>query len=131
MYDYHVIVNCVLWDTNRSDRLINKEDLKKFKKGTMIIDISCDPELEIETSIPTTIDDPVYTVHGVIHYAVDNTPAMFPITISKILSEKISTMVDGLIKGNISDTLDKGLILDKGKILDDNIIKFRKQRGLL
>lgn len=131
MYDYHVIVNCVLWDTNRSDRLINKEDLKKFKKGTMIIDISCDPELEIETSIPTTIDDPVYTVHGVIHYAVDNTPAMFPITISKILSEKFSTMVDGLIKGNISDTLDKGLILNKEKILDDNIIKFRNQRGLL
>ena len=77
MFDYDIIVNCVFWDTSRADRLIYREDLKKFRKGTLIVDISCDPELEIETSHPTTIDDPVYTVDGVVHYAVDNTPAMF------------------------------------------------------
>ena len=78
MFQYDVIVNCVYWDTSRSDRLIYREDLKRMRPGTMIIDVSCDPYLEIETSHPTTIDHPVYTVDGVIHYAVDNTPAMYP-----------------------------------------------------
>ena len=56
MFDYDIIVNCVFWDTSRADRLIYREDLKKFRKGTLIVDISCDPELEIETSHPTTRD---------------------------------------------------------------------------
>jgi hypothetical protein len=76
MGDYDVLVNCVLWDTKRTDRLISREDLRRLKRGAMIVDVSCDPHLEIETSHPTTIDNPVYTVDGVLHYAVDNTPAM-------------------------------------------------------
>ncbi len=44
-----------------------------MKPGTLIIDVTCNQGLEIETSRPTTIDDPVYTVDGIIHYAVDNT----------------------------------------------------------
>lgn len=40
--EYDVIVNAVLWDTNRNDHIIYKSDLKRMKKGSMIIDISCD-----------------------------------------------------------------------------------------
>ena len=36
----------------------------KIQKGTLIIDVSCDPNLEIETSHATTIDNPVYEVDG-------------------------------------------------------------------
>ena len=61
-----------MWDTSREDRLIYKNDLKRLKPGSIIIDISCDPYLEIETSHPTTIDDPVYEVEGIKHYSVDN-----------------------------------------------------------
>ena len=66
MSNYDVLVNCIMWDTNRTDRIIYREDLKKLKKGCMIIDISCDPGLEIETARATTIQDPVYVVDGVI-----------------------------------------------------------------
>ena len=48
MFKYDVLVNCVLWDTTRTDRIIYREDLKKMKPGTLIIDVSCDPYLEIE-----------------------------------------------------------------------------------
>lgn len=65
---YDVLVNCCMWDTSRSDRLLYRSDLARMKRGAMIIDVSCDPELEIETSHPTTIDDPVYTVDHVLHY---------------------------------------------------------------
>ena len=130
MYEYDVIVNCVMWDTNRTDRLIYKEDLKKMKKGTLIIDVSCDPYLEIETSHPTTIDEPVYEVDGVIHYAVDNTPAMYPITVTKVLSEGISKYIDQIIEGNYSQELNNAVVIEKGHIIDENIKKFREARGL-
>lgn len=130
MYNYDVIVNCVLWDTNRTDRLIYREDLKKFKKGTVIVDVSIDPELEIETSVPTTIEDPVYEVDGVIHYAVNNTPALFSKTVSRVLSPRIALLLNELAEGDISTMLENSKVIDKGNIILEDIRKFRESKGL-
>lgn len=133
MFEYDVLVNCIMWDTTRKDRIIYKEDLKKMKKGTLIIDVSCDPYLEIETSHPMPIDDPVYEVDGVIHYTVDNTPAMYPITVSKVLSEGIVKYIDNLVESEICNypkSLFEAIVINSGEIIDERIIKFRKERGL-
>lgn len=132
MYEYDVLVNCILWDTSRQDRIIYKEDLKKMKPGTMIIDVSCDPYLEIETSHPTPIDDPVYVVDGVIHYTVDNTPGMFPITITKVLSEGISRYIDYIIENDsceYPDNLRAAVVVENGHIRDERITTFRIARN--
>lgn len=130
MFNYDVIVNCVFWDTSRTDRLIYRYDLKKMRQGTLIIDVSCDPELEIETSVPTTIDNPVYEVDGIIHYAVDNTPAMFPKTVTKCLSEGYCRYVDALLEENYPESIQNAVVIDKGHILDKRIIDFRQARNL-
>lgn len=134
MYEYDVLVNCVMWDTSRNDRIIYAEDLKKMKPGTLIIDVSCDPNLEIETSYPTTIDNPVYNIDGVIHYAVDNTPAMYPITVTKVLSAGIAKYIDVLIREEYEsypENLKKATQIIDGHIVDERISKFRKNRGLI
>lgn len=133
MYDYDVLINCILWDTNRTDHIITQQNIRSMKKGTLIIDVSCDPHLGIETSHATSIDNPVYIVDDVIHYAVDNTPAMFPITVSKVLSNGIKKYVDMLIEkkfSDYSDNIKKATAILDGKILDNRIIAFRKQRGM-
>ena len=133
MFDYDVLINCVMWDTSRTDRIIYKEDLKKMKPGTLIIDVSCDPHLEIETSHPTTIDDPVYTVDGVVHYAVDNTPAMYPITVTKVLCEGIVKYIDTIIEKDFDEypeSLKKATVIKDGVIRDERIAEFRKSRGV-
>lgn len=132
MYDYDVLVNCVLWDTKRTDRIIYAEDLKRMKPGTLIIDVSCDPYLEIETSRPSSIEDPVYEVDGVIHYTVDNTPGMFPITISKVLSEGISRYIDYLIENDswsYPSNLQTAIVIQDGHIVDERITAFRLSRN--
>jgi len=131
MYDYDVIVNCVLWDTNRTDRIIYKEDLQQFKRGAMIVDISCNKHLEIETTKPTTIDDPVYTIDGVIHYAVDNTPAMFPHSVTSVLSEGFAKYVDKIMEDAYDDVLNEAILIKEGHILDEDVLKFREARNLV
>lgn len=131
MPEYDVLVNCIKWDTNRPDKIIYKEDLKKLQPGTMIVDVSCDPYLEIETSRPTTIDDPVYVVDGVIHYCVDNTPALFSHTVSRVLSEGFAKLVDNILEGNYPEMVQNAIVIDKGNIKDENIRSFRQARGLL
>ena len=130
MTEYDVIVNCVMWDISRKDHLIAKEDLKKLKPHAMIIDVSCDPHLGIETSHPTTISDPVYTVEGVIHYAVDNTPAMFPLTVTKVLSEGNAHIFDAVIEGNLTTALENAMVIENGHIKSKSIWDFREARNL-
>lgn len=130
MFDYDVLVNCVMWDTSRTDRIIYREDLSKMKNGTMIIDISCDPGLEVETTRATTIEDPVYEVDGVIHYAVDNTPAMYPITVTKTLSSGISKYIDIMIEGEYPENVQEATVIREGRIQDERIRSFREARGL-
>ncbi|MDO5104868.1 N(5)-(carboxyethyl)ornithine synthase [Capnocytophaga sp.] len=127
LHQYDVIVNCILWDTSRTDHIIYKEDLKRLKKGTLIIDVSCDRSGGIETCVPTTMTEPTYEVDGIVHYAVDHTPSIFYRTISKSLSEVVSKTIDQLIENTPNKTLKEALIVDNGVIIDQRINKFQNR----
>lgn len=77
-----LVLNCVLWDKSRADHLITRHMLKDMKRGAVIVDIACDPAGAIETSRPTTWQDPLYEVDGIRHFCVDNIPAAVPVTAS-------------------------------------------------
>ena len=130
MGKYDMLINCCMWDTSRTDRLIYREDLKNLKRGAMIVDVSCDPELEIETSRPTTIDHPVYEVDGILHYAVDNTPAMFPITVSKAFSRLLAPMVDAVLEDRLTEEMERAVVIRDGVVLDQRIHAFRERYGI-
>jgi alanine dehydrogenase len=51
-----------------------------MRPGTVIVDVAVDQGGCVETIKPTTHHDPVYTVDGVIHYAVANMPGGVPRT---------------------------------------------------
>lgn len=123
--NYDVIVNCVLWDVTRKDHIIYKKDLEHMKKDSMIIDVSCDKNGGIETCIPTTIENPVYYFDGILHYAVDHTPSIFHKTFSYNNSKVILPYLEELSSGYIGDVLKSAIIVDKGKIIDDEIIKYQ------
>ena len=124
---YEVIVNCILWDPLRTDHIIYRSDLARMKHGSMIIDVSCDKAGGIETSIPTTIENPVYTVDGVLHYVVDHTPSLFYKTFSYDNSEVIVPYLQELISETPGEVLNKALIMENGKIIDDEINKFQNR----
>lgn len=127
MHLYDVIVNCVLWDVTRKDHIISKEDLKYMKPGTMIIDVSCDRNGGIETSIPTTIAEPTYTVDGILHYVVDHTPALFYKTFTFNNSNIIYPYLELLAAGESNQILQDALIIEKGSIIDREIIDFQNR----
>lgn len=129
--EYDVIVNAILWDTSRKDHIIYRDDLKRMKRGALIIDISCDRCGGIETSVPTTIDKPTYVIDGVTHYVVDHTPSLFWKTASESLSEEFCKFADLIIEGNpLSNVVLKGAHnFEKGEILDRRIINFQNRES--
>ena len=122
---YDVVVNCVLWDVYRSDHIISRSDLKNMKRGSMIIDVSCDRNGGIETSIPTTIENPTYVVDGIIHYVVDHTPSIFYKTFTIENSKVILPYLDMLSSGMANDVLKQCCIIQNGVIIDQEINKYQ------
>lgn len=116
---YDVVVNGTLWDRSRQDHLIYREDLKRLKNGTLLIDVSCDEHGAIESSVPTTITEPIYTIDGVIHYAVDHTPSIFFQESSQAISTVVATYLDDLMAGRSNQVLDKALITREGRVVND------------
>lgn len=122
---YDVIVNALLWDTSRKDHIIYREDLKRLKKNALIIDVSCDRAGAIETSIPTTIEQPTYMVDGVMHYVVDHTPSLFYKTASMGISEEVCKYLDQLILDMPRKVLLDSVGIRNGEIMDQKIIDFQ------
>lgn len=122
---YDVFVNAILWDTSRKDHIIYKDDLKKMKKGSLIIDISCDRNGGIETSIPSTLSNPTYVVDDIVHYAVDHTPTLFFKTISESLSENITPYLNQLIDDAPDMILKNAIAVQNGMIVDQRINEFQ------
>ena len=123
--NYDVIVNCILWDVNRKDHIIYENDLKRMKKNAMIIDVSCDRNGGIETSVPTTIEDPIYFIDGILHYAVDHTPSLFYKTFSYENSKVISPFINELMQEDVGIVLSDCMIIENGKIIDQQIIEYQ------
>ena len=122
---YDVVVNAILWDTDREDHIISRSDLQRMKKGSMIIDISCDKSGAIESSVSTKLDAPVYIEEGVLHYVVDHTPSIFYRSTSSTLSKEVCAIIDFLIEGSFNKTLNESLIIKNGEIIDNRISKYQ------
>jgi alanine dehydrogenase len=75
-----LVVGAVLIPGAAAPRLITRDMLKIMKKGTVIVDVAIDQGGCIETARPTTHDDPIYEVDGIIHYCVANMPGAVSMT---------------------------------------------------
>ena len=72
--DCDALINTIYPVPGMKFPIVTREMVKTMKKRAVIVDLTgCDI---IETSHYTTISDPVYEEEGVIHFAVDNLPAM-------------------------------------------------------
>ena len=69
-----LVVGAVLVPGAAAPKLVRREHLKLMKKGSVIVDVAVDQGGCCETTKPTTHDDPIFVVDGVIHYCVANMP---------------------------------------------------------
>ena len=77
-----LLIGAIQIKAEKTPLIITEEMVKGMKKGAVIVDVSIDQGGCAETSHPTSISDPVYTFHNVIHYCVPNMPALVSRTAS-------------------------------------------------
>lgn len=105
-----LVIGAVLLPGRSTPKLVKKEDLKLMKPGSVIVDVAVDQGGCVETSHPTTHDDPIFVEDGVIHYCVANMPGAVARTSTRALVN--STLPMGLKLANMG--AEAALAQDKG-----------------
>ncbi|MGE5299873.1 MAG: alanine dehydrogenase [Acidobacteriota bacterium] len=107
--DADIVIGAVLVPGGRTPVLVTRDMVRSMKKGAVIVDVSVDQGGCTETSRPTTHDNPVYTVDGIIHYAVANMPGAFPRTSTIALTNAtlpyIKTIANLGVEKSVSEDL--------------------------
>lgn len=75
-----LLIGAVLVAGARAPIVVSQEMVRSMKRGAVIVDVAIDQGGCIETIHETTHTDPVYELHGVLHYAVGNMPGAVPHT---------------------------------------------------
>ncbi len=119
-YDEHlsdadIVIGSVLIPGASAPKLVSRDMIGNMKEGAVIADIAIDQGGCIETSRPTSHDDPTYIVDNVIHYCVANIPSAVPLTSTKALSNSISPYVQILAEtANPTELVSKSHPLKSG-----------------
>ena len=80
-----MIIGAVLIPGAAAPKLISRAQLGPMKPGAVLVDVAIDQGGCFETSHPTTHQDPIYEVDGIIHYCVANMPGAVPRTSTQAL----------------------------------------------
>jgi alanine dehydrogenase len=78
--DADLVIGAVLVAGGRAPVVVSEALVAQMKPGAVIVDVAVDQGGCIATTRETTHDDPVYELHGIVHYAVGNMPGAVPHT---------------------------------------------------
>jgi alanine dehydrogenase len=106
-----VLIGAVLIRGEKTPHIVSEDMVKQMKKGAVIVDVSIDQGGCIETSRVTSINDPVYILHDVIHYCVPNMPALVSRTASYGLNNAALKYIQSIADNGLANALlgDDGL----------------------
>ena len=94
-----LVIGAVLVPGGRTPVLVTAGDLPTMARGSVIVDVGVDQGGCVETSRPTTHQNPTYVVDGVIHYCVANMPGAVPRTSTVALTNATLGYVRKLARG--------------------------------
>jgi alanine dehydrogenase len=81
-----LVIGGVLIPGAAAPKLLTREHIAKMKPGSVVVDVAIDQGGCFETSRPTTHEDPIYVVDGVVHYCVANMPGGYARTSTMALN---------------------------------------------
>lgn len=109
-----VLIGAVLVPGAKAPIVVSADMVAEMKPGSVIIDVSVDQGGSVETTRPTTHQQPTYTVHGVIHYGVPNMPASVPRTSTYALTNATLPYVRAIASKGLRKAADQDPSLASG-----------------
>ncbi|MBX3662501.1 MAG: alanine dehydrogenase [Burkholderiales bacterium] len=84
---HDLVVGAVLLPGARAPKLVTRDDLRRMRAGSVIVDVAIDQGGSCETSRPTSHTEPLYTEENIVHYCVPNMPSAVARTATLALTQ--------------------------------------------
>jgi alanine dehydrogenase len=123
--DADLVIGAVMVTGARTPVLVTRETVRRMKKGAVIVDVAVDQGGCVETTRPTSHSDPIYTVDGVLHYAVPNIPGIVPHTATFALTNASLPFILRLAESGPEQAVRTDPVLAKGLNLADGRVTCR------
>ncbi len=123
--DSDLVIGGVLIPGARAPHLVKKEHLKLMKPGAVLVDVAVDQGGCFETTHPTTHDDPIFEVSGIIHYCVANMPGAVSLTSTLALTGATLSYGLQLAGSGIERAVSESAALRKGLNVYDGLCVYR------
>ena len=125
-----IVVNCTLQDTAAPLVYLKTEDLAGFRRGSVIVDVSCDLGMGFSWARPTGFDDPTFEVGDhVLYYAVDHSPSYLWESAtwenSRALVPFLRTVLEGPESWDADETISRAIEIRAGHIVNPAILAFQ------
>jgi alanine dehydrogenase len=109
-----LLIGAVLVPGSKAPKLIDRDMLREMQPGSVLVDIAIDQGGCVETSRPTTHQNPVFVEEGVNHYCVANMPAAYARTATQALTNVTFPYIQRLADEGINVACDRDPSLAKG-----------------
>jgi alanine dehydrogenase len=106
-----LVIGAVLVAGGRAPTVVTEDMVRGMQQGAVIVDVAVDQGGCVETTHETTHTDPVYEVHGVLHYAVGNMPGAVPHTSTYALTNATLPYVVELATEGVAAVRDDAALL--------------------
>jgi alanine dehydrogenase len=116
-----LVVGAALVPGARAPIVVDEAMVASMRPGSVVIDLAIDQGGCIETARPTSLSDPTYVLHDVVHYCVTNVPGQFPRTASAALSAAVAPRLLRLLDDPDHPTLAGALNVADGKLTHDAV----------
>jgi alanine dehydrogenase len=105
LLDADLVVGAVLVPGAKAPHVVSNELVARMRPGSVLVDVAVDQGGCFEDTHPTTHDDPTYTVHGSVFYAVANMPGAVPVTSTVALTNVTAPYLAALADQGWRDAL--------------------------
>jgi alanine dehydrogenase len=112
--DADMVIGAVLVPGALAPKLVTREMLALMRPGSALVDVAIDQGGCFETSHPTTHDEPIFEVDGIVHYCVANMPGAVPITSTKALTNVTLPYVEAIAENGAAGAVADDPALAKG-----------------
>ncbi len=85
-----LVIGAALVPGAKAPVVVTDEHVQAMRPGSVIVDLAIDQGGCVETARPTSLSEPVYVEHDVVHYCVTNVPGQYPRTASRALSAAVA-----------------------------------------
>jgi len=117
-----ILIGAVLRPGEKAPMMVSREMVNSMRKGSVLIDLAIDQGGCVETSRPTTLEQPTYEEEGIIHYCVPNITSTVSRTSSKVLSNIVTPYLIEFAEMGVEKSLENNPNLARGVYIQSGTI---------